>query len=576
MSAKRIFLVLNLITAVIIIAGCGGSHPAKRPGTHDFSDPQDPSKKPKADDDMEQDAASAAPFLVYGEVRSNKMPVYNIPSKLRERLQETRPDLVINQSSKFEVFNQQLVIRKDDSSMNFTAVLRIPGKQDESIELKCIFDQKSTPWSCDQMFPVDPKVAEERRLQATVNCLDAYRCQTVGVELFVVIDGKTESQLFQNQKFFARRASSGDVEEAENDVKPLDNPVPMTPNKEPNKDKTQPPKVFEKPRPSSAPSKNNLNVVPEKQEGNKSAAPSEQKENLPTSNEPAAPTPPAQPPQDPPIIPPPPQDTSLSEVEMEEVMNDPNAALEISAPMPMPSPAKGKYSIPGIEQLRPETGNGVKNQAIGYHNGGNLRQGAQLDDSGAGFKKRSRSNRNYGTDVTIQILKGASGAVERQFPNRSPIVIANISKSGGGRLCSESGSCHASHQTGLDVDIAFPSQKQNNDMWSLCGSGGCSSRSHISDDFDADRFWYFIKTMTCANNKPVIAMFVDTQIKKFMCKWAADRGEDVRDPSSCAFRALQAMKHEPGHHNHVHVRFKCPGNRDCRDATVSLGKGTGC
>ena len=50
----------------------------------------------------------------------------------------------------------------------------------------------------------------------------------------------------------------------------------------------------------------------------------------------------------------------------------------------------------------------------------------------------------------------------------------------------------------------------------------------------------------------------------------------VADPDSPAFKALQAMKHEPGHHNHVHVRFKCPGNRDCRDATVSLGRGTGC
>ncbi len=71
-------------------------------------------------------------------------------------------------------------------------------------------------------------------------------------------------------------------------------------------------------------------------------------------------------------------------------------------------------------------------------------------------------------------------------------------------------------------------------------------------------------------------MFVDTQIKRHLCRWARNRGEDISSPDAPAFRALQAMKHSPGHDDHVHVRFKCPGNRDCRDATVSLARGTGC
>jgi murein endopeptidase len=217
----------------------------------------------------------------------------------------------------------------------------------------------------------------------------------------------------------------------------------------------------------------------------------------------------------------------------------------------------------------------VKAQAIGFHNAGTLRNGTTLPASGPGFVCRKRANRNYGTEMTIQLLEGAAGAVEKAYPNKSPFVIANISKQGGGHLCNY-GSCHASHQTGLDVDVAFPSQKHNTDLWSLCSSGRCKAGAKISDDFDEDRFFLFVKTLVAAKNKPVIAFFIDTQIKKYMCQWARNKGENLSDPDSPAFKALQAMKHEPGHHNHVHVRFKCPGNRDCRDATVSLGRGTGC
>lgn len=189
---------------------------------------------------------------------------------------------------------------------------------------------------------------------------------------------------------------------------------------------------------------------------------------------------------------------------------------------------------------------------------------------------RQRANRNFGTDMTIEMLTNAARSVNN---GQSKIVIANISKQGGGRLCNPSGSCHASHQTGLDVDIVFPSTRRVSDMWSLCGANQarCHAGSHISDDFDAKRFWKFTKTLTCAKGRPVIAMFVDKRIKSYMCNWVRQNtNEDLSNSESCAYRTLQAMKHSSGHHNHVHVRFRCPGNRDCRDATVSLGRGTGC
>jgi len=541
----RMLALLLMILVVAASIGCGetrstrggsttfdheSANPAAAPSSPESSPAraastpaESPRPVPTPEQHMDQEAAKAAPFVVKGEVRS-AMPAYQVPQKLRERLQETRPDLVAPHSTRFEVFNQHLDIKAKDSSMTFTAVLRIAGKQDEAIELKCQFDQSASPWSCDQMYPTDPQVASQRRLQATVNCLDTHRCERVGVELFVVINGKTESQLFQNEKFYARKATSGDIDEESDDgVKTLDEPVPMAPGA------PRPPRRLEKPRPG------------------------------PTTA---------------PVIAPEPED--LSELELDEVMEDANVAIEINPPIPTPAPGRGQYSIPGIETLRPETGRNVKVQAIGSHSAGYLRSGATLDKSGPGFVCRQRADRNFGTDLTIELLKGAAGAVERKFPNKSPFVIANISKQGGGRLCNPSGSCHKSHQTGLDVDIAFPSNRKNSDMWSLCGKGGCGRGASISSQFDEDRFWHFVKTLTCADSKPVIAMFVDAQIKRHLCHWVRNKGENVSDPNSCAYRSLQVLKHQPGHHNHVHVRFKCPGNRDCRDATVTLGRGTGC
>ncbi len=234
------------------------------------------------------------------------MPAYQVPEKFRERLQETNPELVAPRSTKFEVFNQHLHIKAKDKSMTFTGVLRMAGKQDEPFELKCTYDPSNAPWSCDQMYPVDPRVAAERRLQATVNCLDTHKCERVGVELFVVIAGKTESQLFQNQKFSARRATSGDALESADGVKPLPKPVPVGP--------LQPrgPKVQQKPTPAPPPEEKAHEPHVEPVTEAEAEAIAEQ-----------AP--------------------ELTEPELQEVMNDPNQAIEITAPMPMPSPAKGAF-----------------------------------------------------------------------------------------------------------------------------------------------------------------------------------------------------------------------------------------
>lgn len=544
----RSWILILLMIVVAASFGCAPTPQRHRPSLAAHQKTQDPQEEQKTNEDPqakhENETAKAAPFLVKGEVTS-ALPTYRLPEKFRTRLKEANPELIVEQSEKFQISDQHILIRAADSSITFTGTLRIPGKQDEAIELRCNFDQASEPWSCADMFPTDERVAAEKRIQATVNCLDTYRCERLGARLYVVINGVTESQHFQTEQFAARIATSGDSHESEDGVKPLDKPVPSAPV-----DGKKDPRVLEKPTKSGH--------VPPMANPQDPVRPADDK--VKKSEVPAAA----------PIKP------NLDETQLLEAIDDANSAVEIVAPIPVPRPvAKAKFSIPNIEKIEPEKANAVKNQAIGFHSGGVLRTGDSLNGSGAGFRVRERDNRNFGTDLTLKLLKGAAGAVEKNYPKRAPLVVCNISKKGGGELCGTS-SCHASHQTGLDVDIAYPSRKNNTDMWPLCGKGGCSSRSKISDDFDEERFFHFVKSLVGSGQKRVIAYFVDQQIKAHMCRWAKARGEDLNNPSSPAFRALQAMKHADGHDNHVHVRFACPGNRDCRDSTVSLARGTGC
>jgi penicillin-insensitive murein endopeptidase len=499
---QRIFwavLALLLISAV----SCAPSH-KERQGARTFvthgpqtaeSDAGGTRKPPPASKSLATPAAVAplleseeshktiAPLLLQEE-RTSDIPEFKISEPVRQWVAREIPELSLPaQTVAFKVERHQLTINVKTSAMTFTGLLKIPDKADEELELRCSFD-KAKSWVCANMFPTNPKIAAERRLQATANCTDLYRCDQIAIELFVMINGKIESQMFQSGHFAIRRASSGDVPE----------------------DSGQ-------------------------------APPAEERE--------------------------------LTPEELNKIVGDPNATVEVEGPIPTPAPIRGEFSIPNIEQLRPDTGAHVASQAIGIHTRGHLKDATQLPKQGPGFAVRSGADRSYGTNLMVDLIQQAAGAMEKTKPNHSPIMVADISQRYGGRLGNRSGNFHLSHQTGLDADIAFPSNKVENDLWPAFASG------RMSDKFDEERTWAFISAMTCAEDSPVIAIFIDTGIKQHLCRWAKSR-MDISNPSSCAFKTLRALRYSPGHHNHMHVRLRCPGNVECRNATVSLGRTTGC
>lgn len=76
-----------------------------------------------------------------------------------------------------------------------------------------------------------------------------------------------------------------------------------------------------------------------------------------------------------------------------------------------------------------------------------------MPKQGPGFYCRMSESRRWGLPETIEALQEI-GSVWYMTHSIGPrIIISDISKRGGGKLCFSNGNCHTSHQIGLDVDI---------------------------------------------------------------------------------------------------------------------------
>ena len=260
--------------------------------------------------------------------------------------------------------------------------------------------------------------------------------------------------------------------------------------------------------------------------------------------------------------------------------------------MTMPNATPTKFSPPGVVNL-PPTGPSAPEQAIGAHDSGRLDKANELQAVGDGFISRDHNSKDFGTDRTVELIRQAMAAMKKQYPKATPITIGSVANRTGGRMTTLDGkSAHASHQTGLDADIGFPSTKADPGLWTACPTVQKTVKNHdgsthtvtvcrdggkISDNFDDKRFWLLIEEMTCAKGKPVVVMFLDKEIKKHMCEYAKQNSnENLNDHSSCAFRALRVLRNESGHYNHVHVRLQCPGNPGCIPSELTMADATGC
>ena len=89
------------------------------------------------------------------------------------------------------------------------------------------------------------------------------------------------------------------------------------------------------------------------------------------------------------------------------------------------------------------------------------------------------------------------------------------------------------------------------------------------DNFDAEKSWFFIKTLIQTGN--VQTVFVDNVVQKYL--WSVAKEELTPEQRDIIFSwphretsSKAIFQYWPGHRNHFHVRFKCPPDQPaCRN-----------
>ncbi|MGB3148635.1 MAG: penicillin-insensitive murein endopeptidase [Paracoccaceae bacterium] len=206
--------------------------------------------------------------------------------------------------------------------------------------------------------------------------------------------------------------------------------------------------------------------------------------------------------------------------------------------------------------------------AIGSYAKGCASGLVQLPESGPTWQAmRLSRNRNWGHPVLVDYLKDLSqGATTIGWKG---LYFGDMSQPRGGPMTSS----HSSHQTGLDVDI-----------WYLPPASLSLSRAEretisanivrTDDQRTVNRNWtpaHKALLRMAASDKRVDRIFVAAAVKIDMCKGAR--------PADKAW--LQKIRPIYGHHDHFHVRLKCPaGSPSCEKQTPTVASlsngGDGC
>lgn len=204
-------------------------------------------------------------------------------------------------------------------------------------------------------------------------------------------------------------------------------------------------------------------------------------------------------------------------------------------------------------------------RAIGDYSAGCLSGAEALPMTGEGYQVMHPSRlRYFGHPLLVDVIEGMGQAVAQD--EQGVMLIGDMSQPRGGRA---SGG-HASHQSGLDVDIWFwhPKKAEQHEL-STAEREQIKARSVLNGKRGIIRpAWKArVRTMlkAAAEDARVERMFVHPIIKRDLCQSeAGDRGW------------LRKVRPWYGHDDHVHVRLFCPeGSPEC-ESQAPIPKGDGC
>lgn len=174
---------------------------------------------------------------------------------------------------------------------------------------------------------------------------------------------------------------------------------------------------------------------------------------------------------------------------------------------------------------------------------GRLSGAVQLE-SGTGFTIRDPA-RSWGTPFTVSQIATAYGRTSLRHPDLADVLVGDLSFERGGRIGN-----HRSHQNGLDADITYFVRGEDTfNRW----------RAITPDELDVERQWFLLRTWLL--NDAVEYVFIDYSLQEPLYDHARNRGASEAELAEWfqyphRGRRSGIIRHEPGHRDHLHVRFR--------------------
>jgi murein endopeptidase len=229
-----------------------------------------------------------------------------------------------------------------------------------------------------------------------------------------------------------------------------------------------------------------------------------------------------------------------------------------NSPMPEPKPTPSAPQVDKI--LSPDllqTREGLVrpyNQSLGFPDEGKLRNATSLITKQASLGNRAffevvapDRKKHFATFEMAELVTRLGEHLNQQYTKK--LYVANSSLERGGPV-----NPHASHQIGIDIDLAYPTDLPNIKFPLVVSM---NPRKFYTHNYSTEKTYKAFKYLFSQADIVVDRVFVDQNIIDDLCSYAKKNSE-LEGPDKTLVKTLfQNLQHVKGHGDHYHVRIKC-------------------
>lgn len=240
---------------------------------------------------------------------------------------------------------------------------------------------------------------------------------------------------------------------------------------------------------------------------------------------------------------------------------------------PTPSPApplKKETPKPVIKEkiLSPElkqTENGdVRpiNQSFGFPDEGRLQNATSVLTRQLALSKRAffevvapERNKHFSTYDMAEMITRGGDQLNKQYSKL--LYVSNLSAHNGGVLSAVINgkvTQHASHQNGLDADLAYPTDVAHLKFPLVVRM---KTNEYFPNNYSVEKTYTMLKFFYTQKDILVDRFFIDQRIKTELCGYARSKNEFSGPDKVIAQDLFENIQHVAGHGDHFHMRIKC-------------------